>query len=258
MIRLPTKSDATWSHFIAGSYTQIETHMWTLQKSHVSIPLFVAPQAPSYKLNPINLACIGLEKAPGTNPILFSRPPCRIVCVPWSNKVKNICYTRIIIFKEFLLKSFVWFVGWVLHHINHCWLFNAKSCFYIFIKYMICKHILQIHTVKWSNSSIYDNPIQHKSTKLNGSKYCYVSLTIQLNISHLFTHNQTVLFQIVQFILSFVYTQFKRQAILFDLLIKPYQELPLRSRLDLGAMTMKEYTPFPKAPALLEPLHQIV
>ena len=35
----------------------------------------------------------------------------------------------------------VWF-GLVLWHINHCWLFNAKSCFYIYIKYMICKHIL--------------------------------------------------------------------------------------------------------------------
>ena len=35
-----------------------------------------------------------------------------------------------------------------------------------------------------------------KSTKLNGSKYCYVSLTIQLSISHLFTqlNIQTVLF----------------------------------------------------------------
>ena len=28
-----------------------------------------------------------------------------------------------------------------------------------------------------------------KSTKLNGSKYCNVSLTIQLNISYLFTHS---------------------------------------------------------------------
>ena len=28
---------------------------------------------------------------------------------------------------------------------------------------------------------------KHKSTKLNNSKYCHVSLTIQLNISHLFT-----------------------------------------------------------------------
>ena len=41
----------------------------------------------------------------------------------------------------------IWF-GWVLWHINHCWLFNDKFCFYISIKYMICKHTLKIHTVK--------------------------------------------------------------------------------------------------------------
>ena len=28
-----------------------------------------------------------------------------------------------------------------------------------------------------------------ESTKLNGRKYCYVSLTIQLTISHLFTNS---------------------------------------------------------------------
>ena len=45
---------------------------------------------------------------------------------------------------------------------------------------------------------------KHKSTKLNGSKYCYVSLTIQLNITHLFTqlNGETVLFQIIQFSIS--------------------------------------------------------
>ena len=42
-----------------------------------------------------------------------------------------------------------------------------------------------LHTGEWfqvqkANSFIY--------TQLNGSKYCYVSLTIQLNTSHLFTH----------------------------------------------------------------------
>ena len=37
----------------------------------------------------------------------------------------------------------IW-VGLVLWHINRCWLFNAKSCFYIHIEYMICKHILFI------------------------------------------------------------------------------------------------------------------
>ena len=31
--------------------------------------------------------------------------------------------------------SLVWF-DWVLWHINHHWLFNAESCFYIYIKYI--------------------------------------------------------------------------------------------------------------------------
>ena len=33
--------------------------------------------------------------------------------------------------------------------------------------------------------------------------------------------------------------------------------LPLRTRVDLGSMAMKEYSAFPKAPALLETHHQI-
>ena len=38
----------------------------------------------------------------------------------------------------------------------------------------------------------------------------------------------------------------------------PYQVLPLRARVDEGAMAIKEYSAFPKAPLLLEPHHQIV
>ena len=38
-----------------------------------------------------------------------------------------------------------------------------------------------------SKSSISNNAILHVS-KLDGCKYCYVSLTIQLNISHFFIH----------------------------------------------------------------------
>ena len=34
--------------------------------------------------------------------------------------------------------------------------------------------------------------------------------------------------------------------------------LPLRVRVDLGAIVVKEYSAFLKAPALLEPHHQIV
>ena len=58
--------------------------------------------------------------------------------------------------------------------------------------------------------------------------------------------------------MSLVYTQFKYQTVLFDPWIGPYQVLPLGTRVDLGAMAMKEYSTFPKAPVLLEPRHQIV
>ena len=46
--------------------------------------------------------------------------------------------------------------------------------------------------------------------------------------------------------------------VLFDPKIGPYQVLPLRARVDMGAMVMKGYYTFLKAPALLEPHHQIV
>ena len=55
--------------------------------------------------------------------------------------------------------------------------------------------IIQLrHTVKEFQVLLINtnNSIQHNlinSTQLNCSKYCYVSLTIQLNISHLFTHS---------------------------------------------------------------------
>ena len=50
----------------------------------------------------------------------------------------------------------------------------------------------------------------------------------------------------------------KHGLVLFDPLIGPYQVLPLQARVDLGSLAMKEYSAFPKAPALLEPHHQIV
>ena len=46
--------------------------------------------------------------------------------------------------------------------------------------------------------------------------------------------------------------------VLFNPYIGLYQVLPRRARLDLGAMAMKRYSAFPKAPASLESLHQIV
>ena len=90
--------------------------------------------------------------------------------------------------------------------------------------------------------------MKHKSTKLNGSKYCNVSLTIQLNISHYkWLNNQTVLFQTIHFSTSHLFV-----------LRLDVKQLYLTHRVDLGAMAMKGYAAFPKALALLEPCHQIV
>ena len=66
--------------------------------------------------------------------------------------------------------------------------------------------IIYSHTVGCSKSIIFNNPLYHK---LNGSKYCYVSLTIQLKIkSFVYTmfNYQTVLFQTIQFSISPLFT----------------------------------------------------
>ena len=48
------------------------------------------------------------------------------------------------------------------------------------------------------------------------------------------------------------------QVVLYNPLIGPYQVLPFWARVDLREMAMKGYSAFPKAPASLEPHHQIV
>ena len=60
-------------------------------------------------------------------------------------------------------------------------------------------------------------------------------------------------FYFKQFSLVYVHN-----LVLFDPLVGPYQVLPLRAGVDLGAIPMEGYSAFPKAPALLDPHHQIV
>ena len=48
------------------------------------------------------------------------------------------------------------------------------------------------------------------------------------------------------------------RLVLFNPKIGPNQVLPLRARVDMGAMAMKGCSAFLKAPVLLEPHHQIV
>ena len=57
---------------------------------------------------------------------------------------------------------------------------------------LICLHTSIAISVKWFQllqSNTYNtSTYSFICTQLNGSKYCYVSQTIQSNISHLFTH----------------------------------------------------------------------
>ena len=57
--------------------------------------------------------------------------------------------------------------------------------------------------VKGPNSSISNNSIKRKSTKLNGFKYCYVSLNQSFVYKQL--NDQTVLFQAFQFSISHLF-----------------------------------------------------
>ena len=75
--------------------------------------------------------------------------------------------------------------------------------------------------MKWLQVLLFNtnNSIQHYSfvcTQLKGSKYCYVSLAIQLNINYLFTHtvkwsNSVILNNLIKQ-KSFLCTQFKCQT----------------------------------------------
>ena len=101
------------------------------------------------------------------------------------------------------------FIGWVWWHINHCGLFNAKSSLYLYIKYIWVllvgfdgistlfhiNHLFvdyEVITMLLFNSNC---SIQHYffiCTQLNCFPYYYVSLTTQLNISHLFSQTLNI------------------------------------------------------------------
>ena len=71
-------------------------------------------------------------------------------------------------------------------------------------------------------------------------------------------NDQTVLFQLIQFSMSFVYNRLKCQTVPLEPSIRHYQVLPLRAKLDLGVMAMKGPSTFLKATVLLEPHNQVV
>ena len=89
--------------------------------------------------------------------------------------------------------------------------------------------------------------------------------TIQFSISPQFKCkyglSKTFLFQAIQFSLTVliptIQFSISMQLVLFNPSIGAYQVLPFWTRVELGAMAIKWYSVFPKAPALVEPHHQI-
>ena len=79
--------------------------------------------------------------------LLLQQCPAYLVCLTWMNCETGGMWPYS--YCRFLLPRLVWESGlvsfrFVLWHINHFRLFNAKSFSYIHIKYMISKHILLI------------------------------------------------------------------------------------------------------------------
>ena len=68
---------------------------------------------------------------------------------------------------------------------------------------------------------------------------------------------KTFLFQAIQFSQTIKFC-ISMQLVLFNPMIGPYQVLPRRARVELGAIAMKRWPAFTKDPASLEPHHQIV
>ena len=129
-------------------------------------------------------------------------------CIPW----RGVCPSKKKGTIGMTLNCICWWIGFglVLWYVNPCRLFNAKSSLYMYIEYMICKHILLITFLKEPKFIIF----------LTMKWFQVLLYIINYSIKQPFVYTQlndeTVLFLIIQFIMSFVCTQFKCQTVLFD------------------------------------------
>ena len=119
------------------------------------------------------------------------------------------------------------------------YLFSFKYCYLTFILFdtihsfahcqvvpSICKINNFLHAGKRFQVSYTDSFI---CKQLNDFKYCFVTLTIQLNMSFVYTqiNVQRVLFLTIRFNISHLYANtLSSQIVLFDLQIVPCEVLP--------------------------------
>ena len=82
--------------------------------------------------------------------------------------------------------------------------------------------------------------------QLNGSKYCYVSLTIKQSFVYRELSEQTFLFLAIQFNMSRLFAQSLKWSKHFYMTHKLDPIRCYHSRVDQRAMAMKEYSAFPK------------
>ena len=77
---------------------------------------------------------------------------------------------------------------------------NGRTVLFQTIQFSICTHFFL--SIQLNGRTVLFQTIQFSIwTKLNGFKYCYVSLTIQLKMSFVYTQlkDQTILFQTILF-----------------------------------------------------------
>ena len=97
-------------------------------------------------------------------------------------KLVSLVFTIFSAYLSDVLTKYYWLVGWFLWHINPCRLFNAKSCLYIYIKYI------------WFGNSLYRYIFKQAwayffCTQLNDIKYFYLIWIFLFTINHLFAHS---------------------------------------------------------------------
>ena len=133
-------------------------------------------------------------------------------------------------------------VGWFLWYINLCRLFNTKSIFKQIISSISNNSVKYEYTVELSKTFLFQTIQFSQTILIQTNQFCITIVFVhtELNV-------KTVLFQAIQLCISMPFSS-----------MGPYQVLLLQAIVDLGAMTMKRYSAFPKAPALLETHHQIV